>query len=132
MQYRSGSAPGAATHMECAMNKILIFLVAAAMSLGLASTAADAGGDYRRSRGGQGDVLAEHPRASTYRRSGPQVRGYVKRGGYSYNYADSMLDYRDRSLLTQGFTGRRQSMPFDNDFFFDSGVSRNNSSPYLN
>ncbi|MEO0619698.1 MAG: hypothetical protein AAFZ01_10525 [Pseudomonadota bacterium] len=62
----------------------------------------------------------------------PQVRGSRQRvGGYSYNYEDSIIDFRDRSVfldpkVTSGSTG-----PFDSGYFFDSGVERQNNSPYL-
>jgi hypothetical protein len=110
---------------------ILAAVIVAGVSAGSQSATADERGRTRTVE--QGPQFSEHPRSQSYRGTGPQVRGYVERkGGYSYNYSDSMIDYRDTSLLSEGYTGRRQTQPFDNDFFFDSGVSRHNSSPYLN
>lgn len=79
----------------------------------------------------QGPQFNEHPNSKYYRGQGPQVRGFVKRrGGYSYSYNDSVTDYRDTSILRDSQTSRRQGGPFDNGFFFDSGASRYNDSPY--
>ena len=79
----------------------------------------------------QGPQLNEHPNSKYYRGQGPQVRGFVKRrGGYSYSYNDSVIDYRDTSILRDTQTSRRQGGPFDSGFFFDSGTSRYNDSPY--
>jgi hypothetical protein len=79
----------------------------------------------------QGPQFNEHPNSKYYRGQGPQVRGFVKRrGGYSYSYNDSVIDYRDTSILRDMQTTRRQGGPFDNGFFFDSGISRYNDSPY--
>lgn len=81
----------------------------------------------------QGPQLSQHPKSSVYRRQGPQVRGYVRRrGGYSYSYSDGTIDYRDTSILRDYQNSRRQGGPFDSGFFFDSGINRNNESPYLN
>ncbi len=75
-------------------------------------------------------------------RSGPQVKGYVaRRGGYSYEYADSINTYgnsrtkyggasvyRDPNLDRQTTAG-----PFDHGFFFDSGIGgHGGDSPYMN
>lgn len=62
----------------------------------------------------------------------PQVRGARKRvGGYSYNYQDSIIDFRDRSVFLDPAIEKPSLGPFDGDFFFDSGVERHNNSPYL-
>jgi hypothetical protein len=64
-----------------------------------------------------------------------------RRGGYSYNQADTINTYGD----ARGRFGRSDSLrdpsidrqtnfgPFDHGFFFDSGVGpRGGNSPYLN
>lgn len=64
-----------------------------------------------------------------------------RRGGYSYSQADTINTYGD----TRGRYGRTEAFrdpnidrqtnfgPFDNGFFFDSGVgARGGNSPYLN
>ena len=69
---------------------------------------------------------------SRYRKR-TRVYGYMaRRGGYSYSASDAAIDYRDTSILRDPLNGRRQGGPFDNGFFFDSGISRHNDSPYLN
>ena len=80
--------------------------------------------------------------AKTYKRKAPQVRGYTAhRGGYSYNwgqtintYGDSRTRYgganyfRDPNIDRQSVAG-----PFDHGFFFDSGIGRvGGNAPYLN
>jgi hypothetical protein len=75
-------------------------------------------------------------------RKAPQVRGYTaRRGGYSYNWGQTINTYgdsRSRYGSTNSFRDPnldRQSLsgPFDHGFFFDSGIGRiGGSSPYLN
>ena len=75
---------------------------------------------------------AEHPNHNYYHRKGPRVYGYYSNrrvGGYSYNYLDGVLDFRDSTILRDPIHSR-QSVPFDRDFFFDSGVLRQNDAPY--
>ncbi|MEQ1578618.1 MAG: hypothetical protein ABL894_13315 [Hyphomicrobium sp.] len=75
-------------------------------------------------------------------KKGTRVRGYTeRRGGYSYNQADSINTYgdsrsnygsasslRDPSLDKQSVAG-----PFDHGFFFDSATgARGGDSPYMN
>ena len=75
-------------------------------------------------------------------RKGPAVKGFVqRRGGYSYDYSDSINTYgnsrsnyggasvyRDPNLDRQTVAG-----PFDHGFFFDSGIgSHGGDSPYMN
>lgn len=75
-------------------------------------------------------------------RKGARVKGYVeRRGGYSYNQADSINTYgdsrsnygnssslRDPSLDKQSVAG-----PFDHGFFFDSAIGpHGGDSPYVN
>lgn len=63
----------------------------------------------------------------------PKVRGSRQRvGGYSYSHQDSIIDFRDRSVFLDPAIDRPSLGPFDNDYFFDSGVERYNYSPYLN
>ena len=113
------------------MKRIALALLATGiLSTGMVAGEASAG--ERRTRTvEQGPQFNEHPNSKYYRGQGPQVRGYVKRrGGYSYSYNDSVIDYRDTSILRDSQTMRRQGGPFDNGFFFDSGISRYNDSPY--
>lgn len=76
-------------------------------------------------------------------RGGAQVKGYSeRRGGYSYNYADSVNTYGDNRSLYGGASAYRDPSldkqtnagPFDHGFFFDSGVSgpHGGDSPYMN
>ena len=81
----------------------------------------------------QGPQFNQHPNGAKYRGNGTRVRGFVqRRGGYSYGYSDSITDYRDTSILRDRQTMGRQGGPFDSDFFFESGTTRMNNSPYLN
>jgi hypothetical protein len=110
----------------------LILAAAGLLSLGLASGEA-AAAERRTKPVEQGPQFSEHPNSKYYRGQGPQVRGFVKRrGGYSYSYSDSIIDFRDTSILRDYQNTRRQGGPFDNGFFFDSGISRYNDSPYHN
>jgi hypothetical protein len=85
---------------------------------------------------GEGAVVtrgSQVPTDSTARkvRRKPQVRAYIApRGGYSYSYSDAALGFRNDSVWRERQTWQRQSQPFDNDFFYDSGVTRHNESPY--
>jgi hypothetical protein len=89
---------------------------------------------------------AEHRASKVYRR-GPQVRGFVDRGGYfccsSYSAPDTVNTYGDsrarlgsNSNLRDPSTDRRaNSGPFESGFIFDQGFSIGNrptSSPYHN
>ena len=75
-------------------------------------------------------------------RKGPQVKGFVaRRGGYSYNYADSINTYGNSRTLYGGASVYRDPMldrqtnagPFDHGFFFDSGRGgHGGDSPYMN
>lgn len=73
-------------------------------------------------------------------RRGPQVRAFVMRGGY-YSYVDadvinvyggSRAKYGSTNVYRDFLSDRQTSSgPFDNDFFFDSGIGpRFNDSPY--
>lgn len=75
-------------------------------------------------------------------RNGPQVKGYTeRRGGYSYNYSDSINTYGNSRTLYGGASVYRDPTldkqtnagPFDHGFFFDSGRgSHGGDSPYMN
>lgn len=75
-------------------------------------------------------------------RSGPQVKGYTaRRGGYSYNYAESINTYGDSRSNYGGTSVYRDPMldrqtnagPFDHGYFFDSGITgtHGGDSPYM-
>lgn len=80
-------------------------------------------------------------KSSTYYRGGPKVKGYVqRRGGYSYDYQDSINTYGDANTLYGGNTGYsdpyvdRQTVagPFDNGYFFNTPTGpQGGSSPYM-
>ena len=120
---------------------IVAFLVASFAALLADASPADA--KSRKSAvNATGGQLSQHPKSNYYRRKGPQVRGFRKRrGGYSYSFSDTINTYGDANTL-YGSTNRyrdpmlgRQttSGPFDNGFFFESGVApRGGNSPYLN
>lgn len=86
-------------------------------------------------------VEANHKRSA--HRGGAQVKGYTeRRGGYSYNYADSINTYGDSrsgygspSVYRDPMLDRQTNAgPFDHGFFFDSGVMgpHGGDSPYMN
>lgn len=114
-------------------------LLASFLALGTLAGTAEAG-DRRASRDNlEPGITAGHPKSNYYRR-GPQVRGYVvRKGGYSYSYEDTINTYGDARTLFGGANVYRDRMldrqsqagPFDNDFFFDSGIGpRGGNSPY--
>lgn len=80
----------------------------------------------------QSDGAAEHRSSNYYRKpSGPKVRSYVvRRGGYSYSvedvyntYGDARTRYGSNNFYRDPLLDRQTSFgPFDNGFFFDSGV----------
>ncbi|KAB2848112.1 MAG: hypothetical protein F9K44_11725 [Hyphomicrobiaceae bacterium] len=115
--------------------KVMSFAVAAAAGAGmlLAAGSADAAKKpHKKKTVAVYDQGAEHPNARYYRRQGPRVYGFYSSrrvGGYSYNYLDGVLDYRDSTILRDP-SHARQSVPFDRDFFFDSGLLRQNDAPY--
>jgi hypothetical protein len=74
---------------------------------------------------------------------GPAVRGYVVRqgGGYSYiaedvinTYGNSRTRYGSNNFYRDPMLDRQSQFgPFDNGFFFDSGITaRGGDSPYQN
>jgi hypothetical protein len=73
---------------------------------------------------------------------GAKVKGYTeRRGGYSYNQADSINTYGDSrsrfggasSLRDPSLDKQTNAGPFDHGFFFDSGSApRGGDSPYMN
>ncbi len=108
--------------------------------LGVA-TLQDASAGQRARKVEEGPAVSEHPKASYYRKRGPQVRGFVqRRGGYSYYAADSLNTYgNSRTVYGGSYLYRDSRMdrqtsagPFDHGFFFDSGVApRGGDSPYM-
>ena len=76
------------------------------------------------------------------RANGTRVKGYTeRRGGYSYNQADSINTYGDSRTKFGGATSLRDpeldkqttAGPFDHGFFFDSGTgARGGDAPYMN
>src|SRR5262249_38121283 len=111
----------------------LVSAVVAAGALGAQTSA--------RAEGSSASPSSKY-RAHKHYRRGPQVRGYVSRGGgYSYSVEDAINPYgdsrsryggtsfyRDPRLDTQTNAG-----PFDHGFFFDSGINpRGGNSPYPN
>ena len=75
-------------------------------------------------------------------KNGTRVKGDTeRRGGYSYNYSDSINTYGDSRSIFGGASSLRDPMldrqtnagPFDHGFFFDSGIGpRGGDSPYMN
>ena len=75
-------------------------------------------------------------------RKGARVKGYVeRRGGYSYNQADSINTYGDSrsnygnssSLRDPSLDKQSGAGPFDHGFFFDSAIGpHGGDSPYVN
>ena len=73
---------------------------------------------------------------------GARVKGYTaRRGGYSYDQADSINTYGDgrskfggaSSLRDPSLDKQSVSGPFDHGFFFDSATgARGGDSPYMN
>jgi len=86
-------------------------------------------------------TFADDSRRESYR-SGPAVKGYAeRRGGYSYNYSDSVNTYGDSRSLYGGASAYRDPMldrqtnagPFDHGFFFFFFIgSRGGDFPYMN
>lgn len=116
-------------------NQMVIGLLTAA-AVAVVATLPVAAGD----RSGASQAGPEH-RTSRHYRSGAQVKGYKqRRGGYSYDYADSINTYGDSRSNYGGATSLRDPMldrqtkagPFDHGFFFDSGIGpRGGDSPYM-
>lgn len=115
----------------------LCVLAALLCSFAVFSVSAEAGSRSRWS-----SAEGAHPKSSYYRGGGVKVKGYVKRrGGYSYNYSDtvntygnarsifgSVNSYRDPSVDQQSVMG-----PFDHGFFFDSPAAFHGGDlPYMN
>jgi len=79
-------------------------------------------------------------KSSSYYRGGAKVKGYVqRRGGYSYDYQDSINTYGDAGSIYGGNSGSdpyvdRQTVagPFDNGYFFNTPTGpQGGSSPYM-
>lgn len=114
------------------MKRLMVGIVVLAniFALSFAASAGDRG--YR----GEG----AH-KSSKYYRGGPKVKGYVKRrGGYSYNYSDSINTYGDTNSVFGGTAAYsdpyvdRQTLsgPFDSGYFFNSPTGpQGGSAPYM-
>lgn len=87
-------------------------------------------------------TAAEARHHKRFYKAGPQVKGYVlRRGGYSYSYADSINTYGDSRSKYGGASAYRDPNtldrqtpggPFDHGFFFDSGMgSHGGNAPYM-
>jgi hypothetical protein len=63
----------------------------------------------------------------------PAVAEYNRRvGGYSYDYPDAIIDYRDEAIL-EAPNIYESTGPLDNDMFFDANVTPFGSdAPYMN
>lgn len=82
-------------------------------------------------------------RVAAQQRRGTRVKGFVARrgGGYSYSYAESINTYGDSrgrygsttTFRDQGFSMQTDGGPFDNGFFFSSGIGtpHGGDSPYM-
>jgi hypothetical protein len=116
------------------IQSVVGFAGAVLMAFSLA-VPASAGGNSGASNAGP-----EH-RTSRHYRSGAKVKGSAqRRGGYSYDYEDSINTYGDSRSNYGGATSLRDPMldrqtkagPFDHGFFFDSGIApRGGDSPYM-
>lgn len=79
--------------------------------------------------------------ADGYAKKNTRVKGYsARRGGYSYDQAESINTYGDsrgrygsaNSLRDPQLGRQTDAGPFDHGFFFDSGVNRNGGdAPYM-
>ncbi len=108
----------------------MIFGAAAVVSGSAVSFAGDAGDGVKKQR-------------VYHARKGTRVKGFVARsgGGYSYVAADTINTYGDsrgkfgsaQSFRDPGFGRQTQGGPFDNGFFFDSGIGspHGGDSPYM-
>lgn len=122
-------------------NPALMTVICGAVGIAVGALAAEAGSAKKDMPQAPAAATAEHPKSATYRRA-PQVRGFIqRRGGYSYASGDTTFTYGDtRSAYgsansTRGpwFNRQTGSGPFDNGFFFDSGIGpRGGDSPYRN
>ncbi len=121
------------------MRSVVFAAVVAGLSAILMAGTVQAG---ERGRGYQ-DQGGAHKKSDYYRnRNSARVKGYSRRaGGYSYTaedtintYGDSRSNYGGASTYGYEFFDRQSNAgPFDNGFFFDSGISaRGGDSPYMN
>ena len=83
-------------------------------------------------------IAAPAEAAKKRAQSTSQEDGYAihrHRGGYSYDYADSVNTYggiRRRQIGPPSFREQTISGPFDNSFFFDSAIGMNGgNAPYM-
>jgi len=79
------------------------------------------------------DAAKKPPRQSVSQQDGYTIHRH--RGGYSYDYADSISTYggnRKRSGGPPTFREQTVAGPFDNSFFFDSAIGMNGGdAPYM-
>ncbi len=111
----------------------------AAMILGAAAVVS--GSAVSSAHEASGDGAKKH--RVHHARKGTRVKGFVARsgGGYSYVAADTINTYGDargkygaaQSFRDPGFDRQTQGGPFDNGFFFDSGIGspHGGDSPYM-
>lgn len=90
--------------------------------------------------GGLALLMAVPVEAAPKSKSNGEGYALRRKGGYSYNYSDSVNTYGDSRTRYGGASVYRDptldlqtpSGPFDHGFFFDSGVlSRGGNSPYM-
>ena len=114
--------------------------VAAAVALSVGLTVA--GGLSVSEQAEAGNAKSNRAAAIRSYRSGPQVRGFVRRrGGYSYARQDTINTYNDsrtfygstNTFRDRGLDRQSNSGPFDHGWFFDSGNGlAGGQSPYMN
>lgn len=112
----------------------------AALMVGVAAAFALPADGFAGEAAGEG---AKKVRTAHHHRRGTRVKGFVARsgGGYSYVAADVINTYGDsrgrygaaQSFRDPEFGRQTQGGPFDNGFFFDSGIgsSHGGDSPYM-
>mgnify|MGYP001812023056 CR=1 FL=1 len=101
-------------------------LLSVALLVGMSAVAVQANAGERGYRGDSGYKKS---------RGGPKVKGYTKRrGGYSYDYLDTINTYGNVDEFRDPDVDRQSIMgPFDSGFFFDSATGlAGGSAPYMN
>ena len=120
------------------MRVFVVASVITALSVFIVSAPADAG----RRNGAYQDQGGAHPTSRHYR-GAARVKGYRRRarGGYSYQWQDSINTYGDSrsnfggasSYRHEAYDRQTPAGPFDHGFFFDGGMAPNGGdSPYMN
>jgi hypothetical protein len=111
--------PLSGTGAEAFMRKALILGIAAALAGSLAFA------DLALADGQKRKGMKRKPAVAEYNR-----RANV--GGYSYDYSDAIIDYRDETIL-EAPNIYESTGPLDNDMFFDTNVTPFGSdAPYMN